>query len=873
MSVFTFDPDPPRVSSPWLRPEDSDRSGRTERSPTPAAPAPGLLSEYGVTKLPPEPQEGPTEYKLHLLLRPRRKYRFISTATSIAGSQHSRSSLEPPEPKVYRPRLSPAAGSGQARQDRCQQLTTQLLWRLRQSTPYHSSTSYQEIVASTLPDDSSILTCTPVLAKVAPGLEESRGALYEIGVADDGTFIGITKDELDQSVATLRWMAANLGCVVEVLRRVVVGECEWAEEPPLSTEGQPPKMHKEKLWVAEALVQPDLTSRAMSRPDDPSDSATAAGDQVQLPSVSRATTDQLRVTLTGATTSGKSSLLGTLSTGALDDGHGKSRLNSLKHRHELESGLTSSVTQELLGYRDNAIMNYANPNIESWIGIHDYTKDGRLVLVSDSAGHPRYRRTTLRGIVGWAPHWTILCMAGDNTDTGAAGATPTLSAHDAFGVTIAGLDLARAHLDLCLKLELPLVIVITKADVLSKDSLKRLLLPIWTAVKKAGRMPQFLQSKVKAAENLREVSATDNSTIRTALAPMAETGNFLATVPVILTSAVNGEGIGLMHALMQSLPLPPPPTSHDFTGQALNPEQPVALFHIDDKFSLPASYASVSTEDSADSGTVVAGHLRFGRLSLGDRLVVGPFPSGDDDLRGLTPDRHPSPGNFGLSISHPSSSELSRIALRNAVSAATIKGEWHTARVVSIRNLRLPVQTLEAGQVGTIGLIFNEPKEDAAGTASARQVPSMPKLRKGMVLAIPSRHMEASGLQLQAASGLTAYFDDANIAALAVGMGVTFYVASVRAQARVLGVSGGKRYNPGDDDGDGDGDDDDGGVFTLNDSPPRQASPPTGFHVRLELLYGREWIELGSPIFILEGANKDGSVLDGFIGRVLEIVD
>jgi len=867
MSVFTFDPDPPRVSSPWLRPKDSDKNGQSQQSSAPAAPAPGLLSEYGVTRLPPEPQEGPTEYKLHLLLRPRRKYKFISTSATIAGSQHSRSSLEPPEPKVYRPRVTPAASSGQARQDRCQQLTTQLLWRLRQSTPYHSSTSYQDIVLATLPDDSSILTCTPTLAKVAPGLEESRGALYEIGVADDGTFIGITKDELDQSIATLRWMAANLGCGVEVLRRVAVGDCEWAEELLAPAASQPLEVHREQLWVAEALVRPDLTSRDVGQPLNSNGSAAGAGEQRRLPSVSRATTDQLRVTLTGATTSGKSSLLGTLSTGALDDGHGKSRLNSLKHRHELESGLTSSVTQELIGYRDNAIMNYANPNIESWIGIHDFTIDGRLVLVSDSAGHPRYRRTTLRGIVGWSPHWTVLCMAGDNADSGPTGPTTTLSAHDAFGVTIAGIDLAKAHLNLCLKLELPLVIVITKSDLLSRDSLKRLLLPIWTAVKKAGRTPQFLQSKVKAPENLREVSAVDDSTAKTVLAPMVKTGNFLATVPVILTSAVNGEGIGLLHAILQNLPVPPRPTSHDFIGEALNPEQPVALFHIDDKFSLPASYASVSTDDFADSGTVVAGHVRFGRLSVGDRLVVGPFPSGDDDQRGLTPDRHPSPRNFGLSMSHPSSSELSRVALRNAVSASALQGEWHTAHIVSIRNLRLPVQTLEAGQVGTVGLIFDQPKEDASGATSARQAPPMPKLRKGMVLAIPSQHMQASGLQLQAASGLTAYFDDANIAALAVGTGVTFYVASVRAQARVLGVSGGKRYNPSHEE------EEDEGVFSLHDTPPRQASPPTGFHVTLELLYGREWIELGSPIFILEGANKDGSVLDGFIGRVLEIVD
>lgn len=69
-------------------------------------------------------------------------------------------------------------------------------------------------------------------ARLLPGLEESQGALYEIGVSDDGTFVGLTQDELDESMTNLQAMAASLGCKVEILRRVVVGNCEWAEFLP-----------------------------------------------------------------------------------------------------------------------------------------------------------------------------------------------------------------------------------------------------------------------------------------------------------------------------------------------------------------------------------------------------------------------------------------------------------------------------------------------------------------------------------------------------------------------------------------------------------------------------------------------------------------
>src|SRR2546421_6699847 len=42
---------------------------------------------FQVTRLEAEPQDGPTEYKLHLLLRPRRNYSSSSTGHVVSGSQ------------------------------------------------------------------------------------------------------------------------------------------------------------------------------------------------------------------------------------------------------------------------------------------------------------------------------------------------------------------------------------------------------------------------------------------------------------------------------------------------------------------------------------------------------------------------------------------------------------------------------------------------------------------------------------------------------------------------------------------------------------------------------------------------------------------
>jgi GTPase len=882
MSVFTFDPDPPRVSSPWDLDDNNPGQNTRELLKHSSEPGQSLLSEYGFSRLPPEPQEGPVEYKLHLLLRPRSAYRAINAHSKTPDTDEVNTPFDMAAARVS---MVPLSSSTQGRQERCQQLTTQLLWRLRQSSPYHSSTSYQDIVVPPLPNDAEVLTSCIRLARLAPGLEESRGALYEIGVADDGTLVGIIQDELDQSIATLRWMAASLGCNTDILRKVVVGEAQRLG----GNEGESTEEYAdigggvtstiEKLWVAEVFVRPDLTIKEGAYASEHLRLKISPQTRHDSQNPRQSTTNQLRVTLLGPTASGKSSLVGTLATGQLDDGHGKTRQNSLKHRHELQSGLTSNVNQELVGYKDGDIVNYANPNIESWLGIHDYTKDGRLVLLSDSAGHPRYRRTTLRSIIGWAPHWTILCMATDHTDLATSGLPSSMSV-DGFSTvaTAAGSataqELAKAHLQLCLKLELPLAVIVTKSDLTTKDSLKRVLQPVWAAIRAAGRTPQVLQSRDKTPEQLRRVSQVDDARIKTVLLDILRSGNFLATVPIILSSSVNGDGIGLVHALLENLPLPPRPTAYDYVGMALNPEQPATLYHIEDTFSLPASYASMRSHEQ-DHGTVVGGHLRFGRLSVGDKVVVGPFPAGDDYHKGTTPDRQPSPG-FGLSSSHPSSSPASRQLLRHAVAASTLQGEWHQAQIVSVRNLRLPVQTLEAGQVGTIGLVIEPLSADGMDDGVSQLPLPLPKIRRGMVLAIPSKHMLDTGLQLQAASGLTAYFEDPKIPSLGIGTGVTFYAASVRASARILQVSSGKAYHDPLALAINSQDADD--VFSMEsqmeeDSLHVENRLPKGFEVRFELLYGREWIELGSRIVILEGASKDASVLDGFIGRIVEIVD
>ena len=126
-SVFTYDPDPPRVSSPWIQADDADSSP----GPGAAVTQTGLLSEYGVTRLEAEPQTGPIEYKLHLLLRSRRSYVYMSTVRQKRDKLHA----QPGDVAALYSASPTPSSSNQPRQERLQRLTTQLLWRLQQSSP------------------------------------------------------------------------------------------------------------------------------------------------------------------------------------------------------------------------------------------------------------------------------------------------------------------------------------------------------------------------------------------------------------------------------------------------------------------------------------------------------------------------------------------------------------------------------------------------------------------------------------------------------------------------------------------------------------------------------------------------------------------
>ena len=60
----------------------------------------------------------------------------------------------------------------------------------------------------------------------------------------------------------------------------------------------------------------------------------------------------------GNVDAGKSTLLGVLTHDELDNGRGRARLNLFRHLHEIQTGRTSSISHEILGFNSKGEVKY-----------------------------------------------------------------------------------------------------------------------------------------------------------------------------------------------------------------------------------------------------------------------------------------------------------------------------------------------------------------------------------------------------------------------------------------------------------------------------------------------------------------------------------
>ena len=108
--------------------------------------------------------------------------------------------------------------------------------------------------------------------------------------------------------------------------------------------------------------------------------------------------------------SGKSTLLGVLTHGELDNGRGFARQKLFRHKHEAESGRTSSVGNDILGF-DSAgcVVNKPEHGNLDWVRVCE--RSSKVITFIDLAGHEKYLKTTVFGMTGHAPDFGMLMVS------------------------------------------------------------------------------------------------------------------------------------------------------------------------------------------------------------------------------------------------------------------------------------------------------------------------------------------------------------------------------------------------------------------------------------------------------------------------------
>lgn len=357
-----------------------------------------------------------------------------------------------------------------------------------------------------------------ILAKIKDMMDDGRGeTIFELGTGDGAEEYGLKEDEVLAAVATLESIGATLDA-----------DCVKLREKPCDG--------------GRKTLQYLIRRRAEEK------------DFMEI-----------RVAVVGNVDAGKSTLLGVLTHGELDNGRGFARQKLFRHKHEAESGRTSSVGNDILGFdSQGGVVNRPDHGSLDWVKVCE--QSSKVITFIDLAGHERYLKTTVFGMTGHAPDFGML-MIGANA--GIVGMT-------------------KEHLGLALALSVPVFVVVTKIDMCPPNVLQETLKLLIKILKSAGcrKVPVM----VKSADDV-VISAT----------------NFVSErlCPIFQVSNVTGENLDYLKTFLNLLSTRTPNTDLD-----------PAEFQIDDTYSVPGV------------GTVVSGTTFKGTIKLNDVLLLGPDPLG-----------------------------------------------------------------------------------------------------------------------------------------------------------------------------------------------------------------------------------------------------
>jgi len=357
-------------------------------------------------------------------------------------------------------------------------------------------------------------------------IDEGHGeTLFDLGLEDNGDSMGFDLSQWEMALKLLTEAAESLPAHCRVLMTYNVG---GEKESSVKNE------RITGAW-GKILIRQDVTSV----------------EEV----------GEVRIAVVGNVDAGKSTMLGVLVKGGLDDGRGRARVNLFRHKHEIESGRTSSVGMEIMGFDSHGeIVTNAQGRKLSWEEIGK--RSAKVISFSDLAGHERYLRTTVFGMLSSSPNYCLLMVAANNGLIG----------------------MSREHLGIALALNVPVMVIVTKIDICPPQILQETLSQLAKILKSPGarKIPIFVK-------NMEETISTATQFVSQRICPIFQVSN------------VTGENLELVRTFLNILP-------HRGHYEQDGPFE----FLINDIFSVP------------HVGTVVSGVVKSGVIHAGDSVVVGP---------------------------------------------------------------------------------------------------------------------------------------------------------------------------------------------------------------------------------------------------------
>ena len=285
--------------------------------------------------------------------------------------------------------------------------------------------------------------------------------------------------------------------------------------------------------------------------------------------------EEISIVVCGPVDAGKSSLVGVLTTGNLDDGRGLARKSVFHHNHELETGRTSSISQNVIKYENvNGVLKLINtktnrkyePRVIDNIDMKGLEiNNNKVVSLIDLAGHEKYLKTTVSGITGMFPDRGIVVI-GANT-----------------GIT----KLTREHIGLLLCVRIPFMVVITKIDMAPEQ----IYLDLQITLKK------LLQRNAPD----KTLFFINNDTLTNDYINIIDNQNI---VPVISVSNKNGYNINNLHRIIYKTPQ---------RDKFVNQPSKGTLVYLDGNFSVPGI------------GLVVSGMIKEGSIKVKQKMFIGPY--------------------------------------------------------------------------------------------------------------------------------------------------------------------------------------------------------------------------------------------------------